>query len=292
MNWLIEKDAEKVSALSQSMRDKVCVEIKKLLGVSQSFSPWMCLYLINQHPSFIDLFEEKYDKHLLLVNDQKIEKISERIFNLTDHELDHIGLWSKKLFGLDSEIKNTNPIASDLFEKSLDFIFKTNANLEKIYNSVVNVCIPMSVQNNSASTHGAKGVIFLSVPKVITFETILEMSIRISHELGHQVLIIYQSADRILESDLAEKVYSGVRMTERPAIQSFHALVALYFMLNFLVNIKLDFSNDQNSLIKEKINDLTKKINDTTESLNKCKFTELGKALKHETDNFIKSSLN
>lgn len=61
---------------------------------------------------------------------------------------------------------------------------------------------------------------------------ILDLVIAMAHELGHNVFFIYQAGKNpILEKDWGKWVYSGVRKVERPAYASFHALVALGYML-------------------------------------------------------------
>lgn len=73
---------------------------------------------------------------------------------------------------------------------------------------------------------------FLSIPRMLEFRD-LELSINLAHEMGHQALMVLQAADRIVAGDLGMPIFSGVRKTNRPAIQSFHAMIALSFMVEY-----------------------------------------------------------
>ncbi len=57
------------------------------------------------------------------------------------------------------------------------------------------------------------------------------LAIDLAHELGHQVLMLYQLADKIMESPLDGPVYSSVRKSDRPAIMALHACVAAAYMM-------------------------------------------------------------
>ncbi len=60
---------------------------------------------------------------------------------------------------------------------------------------------------------------------------VIDLAIAFVHEVGHQVLFAQQlGMVPISEESFSKKIYSGVRKTERPAIASFHAVVALVYM--------------------------------------------------------------
>ena len=110
-----------------------------------------------------------------------------------------------------------------------------------ILKSVVKCFVPLTntqSKNNlrrngsGKSCHWMKGAIFLSLPEKDIFSEI-ELSINIAHEIGHQVLMIYQDCDEIMP-DISRPIFSAVRKTNRPAIMSMHALVAIYFMYRFV----------------------------------------------------------
>jgi hypothetical protein len=77
--------------------------------------------------------------------------------------------------------------------------------------------------------------IFLSLPR--NKETrLLELSLNFVHELGHQALMIYEHVDDIVKGDKNQKVFSVIRKIDRPVIQSFHALAATAYMLEYIVD--------------------------------------------------------
>ena len=85
------------------------------------------------------------------------------------------------------------------------------------------------------SSHWLKGGVFLSLPE--NFETRrINLALNVVHELGHQVLMVLQDCDDILV-DINEPIYSSIRKERRPAIMSYHALVATYYMLFFCMHI-------------------------------------------------------
>ena len=59
----------------------------------------------------------------------------------------------------------------------------------------------------------------------------LILAVDIAHELGHQVLMLYQLSDKIILSPLDAPVYSSVRKATRPAILSLHACIAAAYMM-------------------------------------------------------------
>src|SRR5690606_27268990 len=98
----------------------------------------------------------------------------------------------------------------------------------------------------------SRGAIYLSVPKLEDFYY-LELAINLSHELGHQALMIYQGADSILNGDLEFPVYSAIRKTNRPAIMAFHAVTALSYMVLFISDLLSNgLLNDQERLYLDK----------------------------------------
>lgn len=136
-------------------------------------------------------------------------------------------------------------------ERAIELVRSTDESWSARFSSLVQAIIPLKGLGKNVreggvgfSTQFAKGAIFLSIPKQANFRAV-ELSINLAHEMGHQALMVYQSADRIVSGDLAQPVYSGVRKTNRPAIQSFHALVALIYMVEYTINrLKNNFGLD------------------------------------------------
>lgn len=140
------------------------------------------------------------------------------------------------------------------------------------------------------SSHQYRGGIFLGLPeKNDTCE--IELAINLSHELGHQTLMIYQQADPLLVSDFGTPVYSAIRKTERPALMSFHAVAALVSMVEFLsgfVARKLGPSSITlyaENRLSEVLSDLKIGI----DSLKNTQFTDLGIRMMNEARRWANS---
>lgn len=122
---------------------------------------------------------------------------------------------------------------------ALSLVRKSSA-LDEISNSAIKFFVPLAGTNlrengSGKSCHWLKGAIFLSLPLKSQYST-FELALNIAHELGHQVLMVYQDCDAIM-ADISKPVYSAIRKTYRPAILSFHALLAIYFMLIFCQSV-------------------------------------------------------
>lgn len=84
------------------------------------------------------------------------------------------------------------------------------------------------------SLQSARGLVFLGFHRGYDRT---DLALDIVHEMGHQALALFQSVDPIFESDPQGLVYSEVRKTHRPAIQSLHAASAIAFMTQYLNDV-------------------------------------------------------
>lgn len=118
------------------------------------------------------------------------------------------------------------------FETAKDAVLKSHPLFEALFDRLVHCVIPirMSESKMDESLDLARGAVFMSF-----FEPLdqWEIQLNLAHEFGHQALMILNSADPLFDSDIMTPVFSGVRMTERPAIQSLHAATALAFITLF-----------------------------------------------------------
>ena len=89
-----------------------------------------------------------------------------------------------------------------------------------------------SLRGRGVSSHFYRGGILVDLPEIDEHLDV-ELAINLAHELGHQALMVYQNAHPIIDGDPRAAVYSAIRSVERPAIKSFHALVALAYMKEF-----------------------------------------------------------
>lgn len=202
-------------------------------------------------------------------------------FGLVDKKID-IG----QIQNSEDEIKYFN---SEIV-KSLDFI-KENSDLMPLLENNIKYFVPLKengpdhkfrVNGSGCSVHWMKGAVFLSLPYDKTHRKI-ELSLNIVHELGHQALMIYQDIDELIPDGLQKHVYSAVRKTTRPAILSFHALVAIYYMIVFVKqSLKVQTNSFDSECLAVKFDVLKKQFLAGAFALKDITFTDLGRNLFSE----------
>ena len=135
---------------------------------------------------------------------------------------------------------------------------------------------PLREHGSGKSAHWIKGGIFLSLPNSHPFPS-MELALNISHEIGHQALMIYQECDKII-SDPHQMIYSTIRKAMRPAILSLHAVFAVYFMLcisrELIDNYPL--TDKENEFLRCRIRELRKELASGLFALKDAKFTDFG----------------
>jgi len=182
-----------------------------------------------------------------------------------------------------------------LFKESLKSVFDIFNKIDSSWHlrktNLICEILPMVSHSNDYSMRedGAgtscllyrKGI-FLSLPKNSS-NLIFELSLNLVHELGHQALMLYEHLDDIVVGSSKQKVFSVIRRTERPAIQSCHALVATAYMLEFMVNAKDDLvllTNKEYFLNRR--DQLYSSLIEGIEILKKIPMTNLGKQIFDE----------
>lgn len=158
--------------------------------------------------------------------------------------------------------------------------------LESIVDEIIIQC---STDANYTLREGGTGLssfdyrkgVFLSIPTSKYWEA--DLLINLWHELGHQSLITLQLDDKIINESHMSKVFSVIRNTERPAILSFHAMIACLFMLEFLVeNHNWLISISSEKFIEDYIKGTRAKINCAIGTIKDLSLTDLGKAILNE----------
>lgn len=192
----------------------------------------------------------------------------------------------------------TKPVYCDDFNKMVVTALKRisqSRNLSLLVQKMIKCFVPLSsppginnLRNDGSgkSCHWLKGAVFLSAPVNHPFAD-LEFALNIVHELGHQILMVFQDADLIME-DISKPVYSSIRRTNRPAILSFHALVAVYFMLNFFNNLRneTNLSLVEIDYVDEKIKKLRADFSAGAFALKDIEFTPIGLLMMTEMINY------
>jgi HEXXH motif-containing protein len=122
------------------------------------------------------------------------------------------------------------------------------------------------------------GAVFLGIPE--GEYPLATLAINLAHEIGHQILMIYQTADTLIVEDHMDlPCYSGVRKTFRPAIMTLHAAAALCHMIFACRSIIEKFPQRPFSeFMAQRTTQYQKDLSMTLQSLTKCcTFTDLGK---------------
>jgi HEXXH motif-containing protein len=142
---------------------------------------------------------------------------------------------------------------------------------------------PRSDVGRGFSSHLFRGAIFMDPPATVDhrFEA---YAINLAHELGHQAFFVYQSADPIIDGPLDAPVYSVIRMTDRPAIQSYHAVVASAYMAEFIGDwLAKDGSGKPNSeyLSRRLLENITH-VEGGIRALSALRYTDIGRQILDE----------
>lgn len=141
-----------------------------------------------------------------------------------------------------------------------------------LFDRIVHAVIPIRLaqERMNESLDLARGAIFMSLLEPLD---IWALQLDLAHEFGHQALMIMNSADPLFTSDIATPVFSGVRLIERPAIQSLHAATALAFMILFARD-NTDVSAQQATAT------FATQLGRTLDSLrDNCSMTEVGQSI-------------
>jgi HEXXH motif-containing protein len=133
------------------------------------------------------------------------------------------------------------------------------------------------------SSHLFRGAIFLD-PPASDEHRIEAYAINFAHELGHQALFVYQCADPIIDGALDAPVYSVIRRVPRPAILSFHAVVAAAYMAEF-VGDWLDAGAESTArlhYLRRRLAENVELVENGAAALSVVQFTELGEQILDE----------
>ena len=133
------------------------------------------------------------------------------------------------------------------------------------------------------SSHFFRGAIFMDPPSTDDhrFEA---YTINLAHEIGHQALFVYQCADNIIDGALETPVYSVIRKTERPAIQSYHAVVAAAYMAEFIGDWLQELGSDGTKVqyLRRRLEENIGHVEEGIAALSVLRYTEVGQQILDE----------
>lgn len=286
--WLLGSSAlDTLRTLTDSFREVARKQIPQGHGFSDSgYLPWMDSF--SDHGSSRLLQAHKVRKSLLI--DQEILNEIESAFIRDGNPLGLI-LQEEKSFRILKDVSE----ASENFNRygaGFETFLSSNNYWRELFDVLCTFVVPIystreTIRDGGVgfSTLRARGAIFLSLPNNLEHSG-LELAINLSHELGHQALMIYQGADRILADELDKPVYSVIRRTMRPAIWSFHAVVATAFMLMFVSDLRKqnELSPEEQTYLKHRQEELRNALVSGVRTCAQLNFTEIGWKLFYECE--------
>jgi hypothetical protein len=177
---------------------------------------------------------------------------------------------------------------SAFFNELLEPLFEKGPWIKELFENLITQIVPLQIKKgyerrrSSGSYHSLRGVIFFHIPIEYNQEYLAEMRLDFLHELGHQVMFIYQLADSIIEHDEETMVYSGVREMNRTPYQALHAAVALTYMI-LTANMMLSDEqcvNEVKKLLSQEKNEMQIALRDTVSGLlTNCNPTSFGQLI-------------
>jgi molybdopterin-guanine dinucleotide biosynthesis protein A len=255
-------------------------KVNSVLGVSFSiYRPWMslmhrlelaCNISSTKHivPSASAL-EERRSCFKSISGSQSLAIFDERYLN-------------------DTCILNPKDQKYGIFLNKISLILKVIQNSDSLshrLNSLINEVLPQDSLNplrplrangsGLSSLKYRKGIL-LSLPVDSPVDT-FELALNLAHEMGHQALMTYQIYDDVIRSDHDTPIYSVVRQVKRPAILSFHAMIAVLYMLEFIDTCRISLSElAPSSYIEERRLGLHQELKIAIRSLSQLEFTPMG----------------
>lgn len=232
-SWCVgSMGAERLGHLSGRLFERIVESRNERGDEARSYLPW---HSCDAFADRIQASSVPLSKNRILKDSEVLKQMRKAYWGGKMQPLGGVSIASKSM-SIDVRAERRDLAVLD---RAIELVRSTDASWEARFDSLVRLVVPLrglgkSVREGGVgfSTHYAKGAVFLSIPRQRSFPHI-ELSINVAHEMGHQALMIYQAADRIIAGDLGQPVFSGVRKTNRPAIQSFHALVALTYMVEY-----------------------------------------------------------
>ena len=174
---------------------------------------------------------------------------------------------------------------SSEIQKSITLLRSSSESIASKFDLLVKKITPVRSFNghllrpmgSGLSAHWYIGGLFMGMPIDFPHRTV-ELAINLAHELGHQALMIYQQADSIIEGNLEAEVYSAIRRTNRPAILSFHAAVALGFMAEFILAVPESCKEGRRYVLSRRA-EISDSLTIALSALKDVKLTALGKEI-------------
>jgi hypothetical protein len=249
-------------------------------GVYRRYVPWMCCLPSESGPHPVDhpALSHDYDPGGLLTSTRSLSDVNEYLQLPQATQLrEDISKDFPADLGSRVAREQVDPEFVSDYLSARAAVEAAHPMFATLYRRLIHVVIlfamPQVRQNTSLDR--ARGAVFMSFASPMDRWA---LGLDLAHELGHQALMLLNSADPLLVSDPRTPVFSGVRLTDRPALQSLHAAAALAFMILFA-------STHSDPLSRVSVNQLAEQLRLTITSLReRCTLTEVGEAV---SDDFV-----
>ena len=284
-SWIMGKRGiQRLKALTESMRKVILKDYQEKRGEEFSeYTPFMC------HDEKRELLSSLCHPRgrEVIIEDKEALGIIEEVYA------------PGSVFQYGRAFVHCEPLNSQeskIFKEAIRLLCQSGPTFKERFETLVCHLIPINSKAEGTRPGGignssemAKGAVFLSCPTQKDFKA-LELAINLSHELGHQALMVYQSSDVILNY-IRKPVYSGVRGEKRPAIQSLHALVALSYMVEFLSKLLQtdELSQEKREYALTRHQDLKKSYQKAFKEFSPKDFTEIGTAIYSDLKTFAEA---
>lgn len=287
MTWIIgEIASKKIEYVAKSFFDSRKLYAQSLFSKNFSnYLPWMASLELAEAFSRLD---ENYYRANSLFQFEEAKLLSyKNILNSSNG----FELFTKDENSLEifSDIMTVLPNAYNEFSDAWNLLNRSCPWISKIASVVVKEIVPVRLRSGQmigaggATNHHLIGTLFLSI-RTSPFD-IVKLAISIAHEIGHTALMIIQQGDSISLEKPEVMVYSGVRKCDRPLIMSFHAAVALGYMIESAKSFLAASATPEEVLfLKEFIGENTHQLESSLYDLKKFKFTEIGRKIIKDLD--------
>lgn len=219
---------------------------ESMTGVTPAiFMPWHCLpHLFLSNHKGTDKLKTCHDLKYLKTNAGLTAVRSFLSSNGLGNDFDQINQDHVTSIEIDTFGYNTDSPFFPYFNYLDETISSLPDWLREKYDRLVAIVIPRKYKpgitakadgSGLSSIHFRK-VAFLSLPT--TTDSKNQFLLNYAHEAGHQALHNLQHFDQIIYNGLETMVHSRIRGHKRPAIQSFHALIAIGYMLELATHIQ------------------------------------------------------
>lgn len=284
MNWIMGSHGlQKIRTLSLNLFNKIRIKEETRLAMSLSeYMPWMSTPVFSDRMT--TLFAQSILKDQVLIDETALRILRKSLWESKDLPLGGVSIKT------DVMTINTRPdeMAIENYLRAIELVRKSSDRWNTLCDLMVKCLIPLRIRKKDVrsggvgfSTEFLKGAVFLSVPMQEKFKD-LELSINLSHEIGHQALMVYQAADPLIVGSLARPVFSAVRKENRPAIHAFHAMTALAFMcdyLNAVIKSSINLRPEEALYFQGRYNDLLKDLGIAIEAFKDVELTMIGQKI-------------